>query len=137
MNRISHGGENNYNNYENYQTLSSCHRSSSHIWQNPCNSPSPFCPLSPRTQIFYSSSYVPIILPHLQFVKKRVFYKTAFWLELYQTVISQIRTSAYCKSTGSRSHIKAYQRCNDLNMSPWIGRLIPTLSTLNKVHSFI
>lgn len=59
---------------------------SSYISQISCNSPPPFCPLSPRTQIFYSSSYVPIILPHLQFVKKRLFYKTAFWLELYHTV---------------------------------------------------
>ena len=110
---------------------------SSYIGQIPCNSSPPFCPLSPRTQIFYSSSYVPIILPHLQFVKKRLFYKTAFWLELYHSVTSvKSRTSAY-ESTASRSHIKAYQRCNDLKMSPWLGRLLPTLSTLNKVHSFI
>ena len=93
---------------------------SSYIGQIPCNSSPPFCPLSPRTQIFYSSSYVPIILPHLQFVKKRLFYKTAFWLELYHSVTSvKSRTSAY-ESTASRSHIKAYQRCNDLKMSPWV-----------------
>ena len=51
---------------------------SSYIGQIPCNSSPPFCPLIPKTQIFYSSSYVPIILPHLQFVKKGYFTKQLF-----------------------------------------------------------
>ena len=110
---------------------------SSYIGQIPCNSSPSFCPLSPRTQIFYSSSYVSTILPHLPFVKKKVILQNSF---LTRTVshshICQIRTSAY-ESTASRSHIKAYQSCNDLNMSPWLVRLLPTLSTLNKVHLFI
>jgi len=132
--RILHSGENSYDNYANYQTLSSCHRS-------PCIN-------------FYRATFdkflvtvhhlfvlwvqelkystLPAMFPlsyHIYSSLKKII------LPVSHSHISQIRTSAY-ESTASRSHIKTYQRCNDLNISPWLGRLLPTLSTLNKVHSF-